>query len=136
MSVGTHLDMHCEHQRWLSDVLFWAEEADLWRKRNRKAADDLGRLAGRLKQYADEIGGHLAELIAHARHVEAHEHALAAFEGGHGGEDLLPLAKEHREEATRHERQRHAHAEIKARHHLLMAEWSRLLEEVARLELK
>jgi len=138
MSAGTHLEMHRQHQQWLHDVLLWVEQANLWKKQNQQVAANLIRMAAEMKRYADGVSEHLNGLRKLAREIDAHQHAMAGFEatGRADEEAMLLLAKKHRDEEARHEREGQAHEAIKKRHHAVMGEWMRLLKEISRIEMK
>jgi hypothetical protein len=60
--------------------------------------------------------------------LREHEHALAEFERGGPGDELLVMAKSHKENAEQHAQQREGHERLKKRHHTVVAHWSLLLK--------
>ncbi len=128
---GTHQDMHREHQQWVSEAALWQEEVELWHKQGDKALADLTRLETVLRQHARVLAEHAAAVKNQVERVRQHEHALADFEEGGRGDELLLLAKKHRAEAATHAQQRDAHRQIKQHHHAAMSAWNQVVKELA-----
>jgi septal ring factor EnvC (AmiA/AmiB activator) len=106
---------------------WWRPEDEL-----KTAVSDLKRLESALRAQQATLEAHRRAVAAHERHLAGHEHALAEFErGAAANNDLLTMAKDHRQEVPRHAQQREAHERLKRRQHTLMAHWSLLLKALA-----
>lgn len=132
MSANAHIEMHRDHVHWLDAIALWREEIGLWNEEYDRALADLASLETALRKHAKAIADHLEELNAQEGRVRAHEHALAEFESGGRGEDLITLAKTHKEEEASHARKRAAHERIKKHYHTIMAHWALLHKEITR----
>jgi hypothetical protein len=127
----THVEMHGEHQRWLSDTAMWRDDLAHWQKEIADALDSLKELEGALRQHSQCLQGHLETLTAEEAETRSHEHALAEYERGGPGDELLAMARPHGEHATKHGQQRQAHERLKRQHHTVMAHWSLLVKALS-----
>jgi len=136
MKTGTHLEMHQDHERWLNDLLLWADEAAIWEREQRDAAAELARVEEWLRGFAGVLAKHRRALAEHGEQFRGHEHAVAQFEqtGDGDQEELLLLAKHHRDEAAAHARTHQEHTELKERHRAILGAWMNVLREIARVE--
>jgi hypothetical protein len=121
-----HVEMHGEHQQWLSDNSMWRDDLTLWQKEIDQALDGLSKLEEALREHGKGLQSHLEMIGAEEQELKAHEHALAEFERGGPGDQLLEMVKSHQEHAGKHGQQRQVHEELKKRHHTVMAYWSLL----------
>lgn len=131
-NVLTHSEMHSDHRQWSSEETLWEDDIQIWE-------GELDAALGDIKQLAEVIGEHRKCLEAHGDAVRAarahrakHEHALAEYERGETGEDLVVLAQKHEEEGAKHCEQRQAHERVKRHHHTVMAHWRLLLKALSK----
>jgi hypothetical protein len=120
--------MHTEHRYWLSEDSLWQDDITLWQRDIDQALTDLKRLEDALREHRKRLQVRLDEIAAEQQAVNQHEHALAEFERGGPGDDLLRMVKPHQENADKHALKRQAHEQLKRRHHTVMAHWSLLLK--------
>jgi hypothetical protein len=118
--------MHCEHREWLSDNSMWRDDLAIWQQEIDHALGDLRTLEDALREHRKVLQCHLDAIAAEELAANQHEHALAEFERGGPGDDLLQMAKPHQENADKHAQQWQAHERLKKGHHTVMAHWSLL----------
>jgi septal ring factor EnvC (AmiA/AmiB activator) len=123
--------MHSEHKQWESDIAMWKDDARMWQKELKQVQSELKELKERLSDHRKGLAEHVKALRKHARTSGGHEHALAEYETGGEGEDLIALAKSHGQEIDRHALVRDAHERIKKYHHTVLAEWSHFFKSLA-----
>ncbi len=126
-----HVEMHSEHVQWLGNYAMWRDDLALWRKEIDEAFDGLQKLEHALRMHDKGLQDQLNTILAEEQAVKGHEHALAEYERGGPGDDLLGMAKPHGVNAGKHAEQRRAHERLKERHHAVMAYWSLLLKTLA-----
>jgi hypothetical protein len=134
MATGSHADMHAEHRRWLDDEALWRDELAVWHKELEAALAGLKQTDAGLQDHRSGLEAHGEDLRTEAEALAGHETALAEFEHGSvrgGGEELIRLAKAHRDAAARHARRRNAHERLKRHHHTVMARAARLGKALA-----
>ena len=71
---------------WLDDLANW--EANVG-----QAIKDLPRLEKALREQADVLRKHAARIRLYEQDVSMHEHALADYERGESGEELIQMAQ-------------------------------------------
>jgi hypothetical protein len=120
--------MHSEHREWLSETSMWQDDLTLWQGDIDQALSGLKRLEDALREHRNVLQGRLDAIAAEQQAVNQHEHALAEFERGGPGDDLLRMVKPHQENADKHSLQRQTHEQLKRRQHTVMAHWSLLLK--------
>jgi hypothetical protein len=123
-----HGEMHGEHRQWLSDDALWRDELAIWQKEIDQALGGLTKLEEALREHGKGLQDHLETIAAEERKLRDHEHALADFERGGSGNELLLMARTHTETADKHVQQRQAHERLKKQHHTVRAYWSLLLK--------
>ncbi len=130
----THITMHGEHQQWLGDNGMWRDDLAIWQREIDQVLGELQTLEDASREVRKELQDHLRAIAAEEHGLKEHEHVLAELERGAAVDELelLHLAKQHRENADRHARQRQAHERLKERHHTVMAQWSVLLKALGR----
>src|SRR5713101_9075134 len=101
-----HVEMHGEHQQWLSDNSMWRDDLALWQKETDLALDGVKKLDEALREHRKGFQDHLDTIAAEEQAVKDHEHALADFELGGAGNEVLWMAKAHTENADKHAQQR------------------------------
>jgi hypothetical protein len=130
----THGEMHGEHRQWSSDNAMWRDDLEAWKRESDRALAELGRLEHALREHHRELAGHRETIAAEELALREHERALAAFEAGGEGEELIALARSHKQAADDHARRRREHEDLKKRHHTAMACWGLLVEALVRPE--
>ncbi len=131
-SVLTHTEMHSDHRQWSSEELLWDDDVHIWEGELDSALAEMKKLASVFAEHRQGLEAH-AEAVraAHAKRAK-HEHALAEYEQGGSGEDLIALARKHEEESEKHVQQRKAHERIKCHHHTVMAHWRLLFKALSK----
>lgn len=125
-----HIEMHGDHQRWLSDQAMWRDDLAMWQQEIAKAMDGIRKLEDALRTHRATLQEHEQTIAAETPCLQNHEHALAEFERGGSGEGLLQLAVSHQQSAEKHGKQRSEHERIKKDHHIVMAYWLLLLKSL------
>jgi septal ring factor EnvC (AmiA/AmiB activator) len=123
--------MHGEHKQWEADIAMWRDDVRMWQKELKQVRSELKELKDRLSEHRKALAAHLRGLRKQTRTLGGHEHALAEYETGGVGEDLVALAKAHGQEIDRHTLQREAHERIKKYHHVVIAQWSHFFKSLA-----
>jgi hypothetical protein len=132
MATVTHATMHHDHTQWLSENDMWRCDISAWQEEFRKAAADLKEIEATLKEHEKALQVHAAAIRLRGQELASHEHALAEYERGETGTELIPLAQAHDKEAAKHTQQHDAHERIKRHHHTVMAQVSMLHKAVAK----
>jgi hypothetical protein len=134
MSTVTHATMHQDHKRWLSDNDMWRCDISAWQEEFKNAAAQLKEIEPAVKEHERALQTHAAAIRLRGQELSAHEHALAEYELGEIGTELIPLAKAHEKEAAKHAQQQDAHERIKRNHHNVIAQVSLLKKALAKAE--
>jgi hypothetical protein len=113
----------------------WRDDLVIWEREIEQALADSKQLEDALRAHRKALQDHLEATGAQEQTLYKHERALAEYERGGPGEDLLPMAKVHKENAEKHAKHAAAHERLKRHHHTVMAHWSLLLEALARMRL-
>jgi hypothetical protein len=124
----THGEMHGEHKQWLSDNSMWRDDLESWMKETDRALVGLKEVERALRDHVKDLQSHQVSITAEEETLLGHERALAEFEAGGPGDDLVRLARPHREAADDHARQRRAHESLKKSHHTAMAHLALLIK--------
>jgi hypothetical protein len=132
MNVVDHAEMHRDHCQMRSEDDLWRLEIAAWQHELETAAKELSKLKAAPKEHEKALQTHAAAIRAYEGDAGEHEHALAAFERGGSGGELIDMAKAHSEEISQHERRRQTHERIKRHHHCLMAHWKLLVKAMGR----
>lgn len=132
MSNKLHIQMHGDHQHWLSESDFWREDTAQWRTEIEQSLRDVERLNEALRAHAAALHAHLEMICSHAQKIRAHEHALAGFEQGDGGDELIGFAKDHEKERAEQVATRQVHERLKKFHHGLIAQLNLLIKSVSK----
>ena len=120
--VDSHLEMHRDHQLWLSENNAWRVDICNWQEEQRHAETQLAEVEEALQEHKIVLQTHAAAIRARQEQLAGHEHALAACERGQIGPELATLTNSHDEEAAKHSQQREAHERIKRHHHGVIAQ--------------
>lgn len=132
MIVPAHIEMHCEHKHWREEIALSQEQINHWRQEFREALANAERLKDALKCHDEALQTHAAELDRECTRLQEHEHALAEYERGGTGQELIGMAKEHKAEAARQQERRSVHERIKKHHHALLAQWHLLFSALTK----
>jgi hypothetical protein len=117
--------MRSEDDLWRLEIAAWQQELET-------AVKELGTLKAALKDHENALQTHAAAIRAYEGDAGEHEHALAAFEQGGSGGELIDMAKTHGEEVSQHTLRRQAHERIKRHHHSMMAQWNLLVKAMGK----
>lgn len=126
-----HTNMHNDHRLWESEISLWRDDLRSWQQELAKAQGQVKNLEKALEEHAHILRTHASTLRLEEQISDAHEHALADFEKGGEGEELLEMSRQHREEAGRHAEHRAAHEHLKRLHHSILAHWNLLLKALS-----
>jgi hypothetical protein len=131
MTTLTHADMHHQSRFWQNEEALWRDDIRAWEEELTQTLAEAERLNAALSNHEKTLRSHAAAIRLHGQDEATHVHALAEYERGGLGADMLGLAHEHQEKINMHIRQRQAHERIKRRHHTVMAHWRLLLKALA-----
>ena len=123
MTSTIHETMHREHRNWDSEFSFWRDDIAIWQKELAETEKDLAALKAAFEGRNEIYCEHAAAIRMLEQDTDTHEHALAVFEMGRDGNDLLGLAKQHDKEQGLECELRRIHEKIKHDHHALLAKW-------------
>lgn len=132
MNVVDHAQMHRDHCQLRSEDDLWRLEIAAWQRELQAAVEDLSKLEAALKDHEKALQVHAGAIRICECEAGEHEHALAAFEKGGGGEELIDMAKAHQAEISQHELRRGVHERIKRHHHSMMAQWNMLVKAIGK----
>ena len=130
MKVVNHAQMHEQHCEMRSEDDLWRLEIASWQRELENAMTGLKTPEAALKAHEKSLEIHAATIRAYEGDAAEHEHALAAFERGGSGGELVDMARGHSEELACHESRRQVHERIKRHHHTTMAQWNLLLKAI------
>jgi hypothetical protein len=131
MTTLTHAEMHQQSRFWQNEEALWHDDIRAWEEELTQTLAEAERLQTALLNHQKGLRNHAAAIRLHGQDEATHAHALAEYERGNLGADLLGLAREHQEKINLHIRQRHAHERVKRRHHTVMAHWRLLLKALS-----
>jgi hypothetical protein len=131
MATTSHATMHHDHRLWESEIGLWRDNLRAWQHEAAEAVSGVKKLEESLKKHEEALRTHAAAIRLAEQEFDVHEHALAEYEKGGAGEELIPMAKKHLDEAAHQESQRAAHEMLKQRHYAVMSHWQTLLNTLA-----
>jgi hypothetical protein len=132
MSSGlSHAEMHSDHQQWTSKETLWEDEARIWLKEIDTALADAKRLETILSNHRKAMEAHFENVRGLRQTRGGHERALADYEKGGRGEDLIAMAPKHEQEAEKHYQLYQAHERVKRHHYTALAYWQLLLKALS-----
>jgi len=123
--------IHSEHRYWESEISLWRDDLSAWQHELAKAHAEIKTLEEGLADHAHVLRIHASSLRLEEQTIDGHEHAIADFEKGDEGEELLEMARDHGKESVRHQEHRTAHEQLKRRHHNIVAHWQALLKALS-----
>jgi hypothetical protein len=132
MATADHMEMHFEHKQLLNELALWQEQLGLWRQEFREALAEIDRLKISLKSHDEALQKHADDLDRECTRLQDHEHALADYERGGSGQELIALAKNHTKELSSQLNRRAVHERIKRHHHSVMAQWRLLFDALTK----
>jgi hypothetical protein len=134
MATVTHASMHQDHKRWISDNEMLRCDISAWQEQIKQAIADLKEIETALMEHQKALQTHAAAIRLRELELGTHEHALAEYERGETGAELIGLAKTHDKEAAKHAQQRDAHERIRRHHHNVIGQLSLLRKALAAAE--
>ena len=123
--------MHEAHQTWRSDHEAWRDDVQAWSREHQEVIADLEAVATALRDLQRDVGDHGERLQTHEQALQEHEHELAELEALCAREHVAPRTADHDDLGAQHDREREAHARLKARQHELLAVVRKLKRIVA-----
>jgi len=133
--ASAQLEMHDDHNHWLSDHSMWRDDLALWQGELDQAFEGLKQLEKALGSHREALQEHLKTIDIQEKGLRKHEHALADYQRGGLGADLKPMAEAHKQRAEKQKKHSAAHERLKKHHHTLMAHWSLLLRSLTEMRL-
>lgn len=128
MTINNHADMHREHKQWYSEQVCWRNDLRSWQHELLKAKEDLKQIELALTDHETTLQKHGSAIRLNEQEMDAHEHALAEYEQGAEGTQLLAMVEKHRQEALLHAEQRGVHERLKRQHHAVLTRLARVLQ--------
>lgn len=123
---AVHIEMSGDHKQWLSDNCMWRDDLACWQKEVDEAIGGLKSLEESLQTHRKNLQMHLLAIATEEQELKEHEHAMAEFERGGTGEELLLMVEPHKEGACKHNSRKETHERLKQHHHAVMTCWSLL----------
>lgn len=131
-SVLSHLEMHTDHKQWTSKETLWEDEARIWLDEIDTALAEAKKLESTLCEHRKALEAHVETLHSMRQNRTPHERALAEFEEGGQGENLIAMASAHEHEAERHYQLYQVHERVKRHHHTAVAYWRLLFKSLSK----
>lgn len=130
MTAAIHNAMHQDHRLWEGEIQFWRDNIAEWQKELSHARGRIQELEAAIRAQEEALRQYAASIRLDEQQTDEHEHALAEFERGGLGENLLELSTKHLAEAKRHAEQREKHEALKRRHHRFIARCDALVDSL------
>jgi hypothetical protein len=127
MTSQIHITMHNQHRTWEKDVRQWRDDLEAWKLELVESQRDVMRLQEAMTNHAQALESHTAGLLKEEAEWTAHEDALAEYERGGAGAELLPMVAQHQDELSQHRNSRDIHEKLKRQHYAMMAHLRLLL---------
>jgi len=121
------LQMHNDHREWVSDESRWREELTCWRRDLDEVRRDPRSLEYPIADFSKDLDAYTVSLQRQRTAMAVHEHALVQFEREQGDDRLQRMAQLHQKYTDRHAELQAAHHRLKARRHLLVSHWRKLV---------
>ncbi|HWB14622.1 MAG TPA: hypothetical protein VG826_35695 [Pirellulales bacterium] len=131
-TVLSHVEMHSDHKQWTSKETLWEDEARIWLNEIDAALADAKKLETVLREHRTAMEAHVEKVGGLRQGRAAHEHALAEYEKGGCGEDLIAMAPKHEQEAEKHYQLYQEHERVKRHHYTALAYWQLFLRAMSR----
>ena len=120
-TVADHIRLHADHLLWFSENSLWRDDLSSWQREVQDAIRQLGTLSGTLEKHGEKLRQHAAAIRLHEQRQAEHECALARFEQGETGQELIGMARAHHDESTKQAELRNLHETLKRRQHEMIA---------------
>lgn len=133
MTAAIHNAMHHDHRNWESETQFWRDNIAEWQRELTHARDRVKELEAAIRMQEETLRHYAASIRLDEQQADEHEHALAEFERGGLGENLLELSQKHDVEAKRHAEQREKHEQLKRRQHRFISHLQLLVDSLEEL---
>jgi hypothetical protein len=130
MTAALHQSMHQDHRLWEGEIHFWRDNVAEWQKELTQARDRIKELEAAIQTQEETLRKYAASIRLDEQRADEHEHALAEFERGEPGENLLRLAPKHQAEAKHHAEQREKHEQLKRRQHRFISHLQLLVDSL------
>ena len=120
-SVSDHTRMHAEHLQWFSENSLWRDDLASWQKESDDAIRQITALRDSLEKHQEKLRQHAASIRLHEQCQAEHECALARFEKGGSGQEVIAMARVHQDQSAKQAEVRNFHETLKRRHHEMIA---------------
>lgn len=125
-----HMDIHNQHNKWLSEHTLWREELKIWREEHRQALLASMKIEDVLRKFDDEIKDLERHILDHDGQIQAHE-GVMVLEHKHvptsRGSEMAEL---HAREISVHSHQTELYEKVKRKHQAFMKGVFRLNEAI------
>ena len=132
MNEATHVQMHGDHKLWLSESAFWHDELKVWHDEVQRALGEVNQLAKALRDHAAALNEHGRDINRNDDTVQMHEAAIASWEHGAPGGELVAMTAAHDAEADQRTTLREVQQRIRKYHYSLLAQWNLLLTAITK----
>jgi hypothetical protein len=116
--------------QWFSENSFWRDDIASWQRETNDAIRQLGMLHDVLDTHNKKLRQHAASIRLHEQRQAEHESALARFESGGSGQELIGMARAHQEEWNKQAELRELHETLKRRQHEMMARFHTFVRSI------
>jgi hypothetical protein len=128
MEDASHILVHRNHRDWRSEDATLLNEVAAWQQELAAARSEVSKIEVALREHENALETHAAALRGCQQNILAHEHALAEFERGKTGKEILELPETHHGEHQERIQQLAVHERLKKHHYTIIS----LLELVTR----
>jgi hypothetical protein len=129
--VADHVRLHADHLLWFSENSLWRDDISSWQREVDEAVRQLGTLRDAFDKHHEKLRKHAASIRLHEQRQAEHECALAKYERGGSGQELVQMARAHQDESTKQAELRDLHENLKRRHHEMIAQLHAFLRSIA-----
>lgn len=121
-----HLEMHRDHQRWLTEIVSWREDIVEWQSELKTILKGLAEFQKTIEAQQQTLA-HELELISefHAA-LATHERSIAQFEQGTTSDQMIVAARDHYEQSNRQDQLKLTHEATKRWQRSLASQWEHL----------
>lgn len=120
MENASHILGHRDYRDWRSEDAILLNDIAVWQQELKSAAGEIDKIEMALREHEKALETHAAALRTCQQDIVAHEHALAEFERGGAGKEILELTQTHHGEHQKHIQQLAVHEGLKKHHYTIM----------------
>jgi hypothetical protein len=131
---ASHILGHRDYRDWRSEDATLLADIVVWQQELTNARGEIAKVEVALCEHEQALETHAVALRACQQDIVAHEHALAEFERGGAGKEILELAPTHHGEHEKHIQQLAVHERLKKRHYTTMSLMKLLVKAITNPE--